>query len=663
MKIHNLVQGSKEWHQLRDTHLTASDASAMMGASKYKSRTQLMREKKFGIKEDITPAKQALFDKGHAAEDSARNILEVDTLESFSPIVGSDDIDGLKLLASLDGLSEDGQVVFEHKLWNAVLAENVKNRVIEPSHYWQLEHQLLVSGARTVLFMVSDGTAEQRESMFYASLQERRDQLLAGWKQFTDDMASFELEARQEVVVADKASLPSIQYNVKGTEIVTNIGHCLEQIKEMASKEMSKVLETDQDFANKDQLNKDVKNARAGLKEMVSRVRGEFVSYSQFEEVAQQMDSVLQQMQSHGERQVKQAKEAKKQSILNEAARDFELFIVECNGKIRPMYIQSIIQVCPDFEGAMKNKRTIESLTNAVSDELAKCKIEVNQAMDRVINNLQYLRDNASEYKFLFSDAQQLVNQDAEPFQAIIKSRIAVHKQAEEERLEAERKRIQKEEEEKAQREAEAKAEAERERIRNEERAKAQKEAQEIAAGFTSKFKVASESWGDMVKAALNSDDPEITGNIAHQIASTNVDAEYFGFEFDNALSAYDDCYTAIHDHHLEVVIAHAEILELPAQDSIQEAVEVIVEPTNAVDQCASEQVNQKASNSGISAMFKTRILTVASFELESNGDDSALLVIEFSNKSTLDIPISAGMTKARLGLTLVEAMKSLDNM
>ena len=30
---------------------------------------------------------------------------------------------------------------------------------------------------------------------------------------------------------------------------------------------MSKVLETDQDFANKDQLNKDVKKARAALKE------------------------------------------------------------------------------------------------------------------------------------------------------------------------------------------------------------------------------------------------------------------------------------------------------------------------------------------------------------------------------------------------------------
>ncbi|NOS39050.1 YqaJ viral recombinase family protein, partial [Staphylococcus aureus] len=143
MKLYNIEQGTDAWLKLREEHLTASDASAMMGASKYKSRTQLMKEKKFGVKEKITPAKQALFDKGHAAEDAARDLLEVDMLESFAPVVGGIEIDGLKLLASLDGLSEDQQMVFEHKLWNETLAENVRNNVLEDTHYWQLEHQLL----------------------------------------------------------------------------------------------------------------------------------------------------------------------------------------------------------------------------------------------------------------------------------------------------------------------------------------------------------------------------------------------------------------------------------------------------------------------------------------------------------------------------------------
>uniref|UniRef100_UPI0035C6A2D0 YqaJ viral recombinase family protein n=3 Tax=Bacteria TaxID=2 RepID=UPI0035C6A2D0 len=479
MKLYNIEQGTDAWLKLREEHLTASDASAMMGASKYKSRTQLMKEKKFGVKEKITPAKQALFDKGHAAEDAARDLLEVDMLESFAPVVGGIEIDGLKLLASLDGLSEDQQMVFEHKLWNETLAENVRNNVLEDTHYWQLEHQLLVSGAENALFMTSDGTADKREYMHYISIPERREQLIAGWKQFNKDLESFEMEAKKEVVVAEKTSLPAISYSVTGTEISTNIGVCLEQIKTMASEEMSKVLETDQDFADKDQLNKDVKKARAGLKDMIAKVRGEFVSYSQFEEIAQEMDGVLQQMQSHGEKQVKQAKEAKKQAIWTEADNNLRQHIAECDAKLKPMLLAGIMGAfTPNWAGAMKNKRTIESLENAVSEELAKWKVEINQVMDRVVPNLQYLRDHAADYKFLFSDAQQLVNQDAEPFQAIIKSRIADHKQAEEERLEAERQRIQKEEEAKAQREAEAKAEAERERIRKEERAKAQAEEQ-----------------------------------------------------------------------------------------------------------------------------------------------------------------------------------------
>ncbi|UKH48579.1 hypothetical protein [Vibrio phage vB_ValP_FGH] len=478
MQLFNVEQGSKEWHELRDQHMTASDAAAMMGESRYKGRQQLLKEKK-GHKEQVNAAKQALFDKGHAAEEAARELLEIEMLESFAPVVGAIELDGLKLLASLDGLSEDRQTVFEHKLWNETLAENVRNQVLEPTHFWQLEHQLLVSKAERVLFMVSDGTHEKREFMYYVSMPERREQLIAGWKQFKQDLEGFQVEAKQEAVVAVQTSLPVITFNVTGTEIATNIGDCLEHVKELAQAEMSKVLETDQDFANKDQLNKDVKKARAALKEIVGKVRGEFVSYSQFEEVAQEMDGVLQKMQSHGEKQVKQAKEEKKQAILNEANAGLLEHIKEANGKIASMGIMAIMgDIRPDWTGAMKNKRTIESLTNAVNEELAKWKVEINQVIDRVVPNLQYLRDNAEEYKFLFSDAQQLVNQDPEPFQAIVKSRIADHKQAEEERLEAERQRIEREAKEKAEREAEAKAEAERERIRQEERAKAQAEEQ-----------------------------------------------------------------------------------------------------------------------------------------------------------------------------------------
>lgn len=480
-KYDNLVQGSEKWHQVRAEHDTASEAPAMMGVSKYKSRTQLMKEKK-GFKEVISPELQKRFDQGHETEEKARELLEFETADSFEGAVASIEIDGLKLLASLDGLSDDGKTIFEHKLWNKTLVENVLNDVLEPTYYWQLEQQLLVFGADQVLFMVSDGTGNNREMMYYKSLPERREKLIAGWIQFNIDLENFELKAKQEVVVGVQNYLPVITYKVTGTEISTNIGTCLEEIKEMAQEEMSKTLETDQDFADKDQLNKDVKKARAALKESISKVRGEFVSYSQFEEIAQDMDVVLQKMQSHGEKQVKQAKDAKKESIKNIAEKEVSDYSAEIDKLINPIRISSVYaDGMPDFDLAMKGKRTIESLQNAVDGAIVELKIAVNEIKDKVIANLSTLRELASEYEFLFMDSADLVKKDNDDLIAVIKMRISEHKAAEEKKLADQKAQIEAEAKEKAEREAQVELDADREKIRQEEQAKAKVEADKAA--------------------------------------------------------------------------------------------------------------------------------------------------------------------------------------
>ena len=477
MKILNLVQGSEAWHKARDEHFTASECPAMMGDSKYKSRGRLMKDKK-GFKEVISEQLQKRFDQGHETEEKARDLLEFETADSFEAAVASIEIDGLKLLASLDGLSDDSKTIFEHKLWNETLAENVRNNVLEPTYYWQLEQQLLVFGAVRVLFMVSDGTANKREIMYYQSVPERREKLIAGWKQFAIDLENFKLEAKREIVVGAQNHLPAITYKVTGTEISTNIGVCLEQIKEMAQEEMSKTLETDQDFADKDQLNKDVKKARAALKESISKVRGEFVSYSQFEEIAQDMDVVLQKMQSHGEKQVKAAKIAKKKAIEDAGALSIGEHIHAVNAAINPMMLSSLMNCSVDFVSAMKNKRTIESLVNAVDGVVAEFKISANELKDKVIANLSTLRELAGEYEFLFMDTQELVIKENDDLIAVIKMRIADHEASEEKRLAEQKAKIEAEAKEKAEREAQVKLDADREKIRQEEQVKARAEQQ-----------------------------------------------------------------------------------------------------------------------------------------------------------------------------------------
>ena len=189
------------------------------------------------------------------------------------------------------------------------------------------------------------------------------------------------------------------------------------------------------------------------------------------------MDVALQKMQSHGEKQVKAAKEAKKAKIVNEAVQALINHIQDSDSKISPMSIITIMgKIFPNWNGAMKNKRTIEGLTNAVTDELTNHKVAINKVIERVVPNLEFLKSEAEELKFLFSDAQSLVNQEPESFQAIVKLRISDHEKAEAERLENERIQIQKEADAKAKREADAKIELERKEIREEERKKAKAE-------------------------------------------------------------------------------------------------------------------------------------------------------------------------------------------
>ncbi len=51
MKELNLIQGSPEWMAARTKYFTASEANAMMGESKYQSRSALLKQKATGIAE------------------------------------------------------------------------------------------------------------------------------------------------------------------------------------------------------------------------------------------------------------------------------------------------------------------------------------------------------------------------------------------------------------------------------------------------------------------------------------------------------------------------------------------------------------------------------------------------------------------------------------
>ena len=199
MQVHNLIQGSSEWLAFRETHYTSSDAAAMLGLCKYKTREALLYEKKTGYRPTHSAATQALFEKGHQAEAQDRAHTEELIGEGLSPIVGSRGI----LAASFDGVTFGNAVIYEHKLYNASLADYIAaNQDLPDTHWPQVEQALHVSGAKHCIFVTSDGIpGGKRVELVYESKAGRIEQILEGWVLFAADLDAFDVEdyeTRQE---------------------------------------------------------------------------------------------------------------------------------------------------------------------------------------------------------------------------------------------------------------------------------------------------------------------------------------------------------------------------------------------------------------------------------------------------------------------------------
>ncbi len=437
MKILPLDQGSDAWLEARLNHFTASEAAAMMNESPYMSRDELLDLKKGWKNNPIDKFKEKLFADGHRFEAMARPIAEMEIMDDLPAIVGSIVIEGVLMLASFDGYNV---IVWEHKGWNESLAENTRNGVMNPVHYWQAEQQLAVSGAEYVLFNVSDGTKDKRVSMKYYPVEGRREQLIKGWEQFDIDLNGHELEAKQEFIPAIKDTsklFPVIEYEVQeGALVVSNAKQALAEITQLAHAEMQRKLECDQDFSEKHNVVKATIVARQELKQLHKRVEGEFVSYSQFSEYLQQIDKVLQKMQSDGEGKLKTEKDKKKAVIIAAAEKKLKAYVKTVAKKIVPVLLSSVQGLeWPDFDKACKNKRTLASIKSNVNAEFARVRIEIDTAVEHIKANQKLIIEAQIDYPVLFNDAPTLALKDTEALEAIIKIRIHEHIEAEEVRL------------------------------------------------------------------------------------------------------------------------------------------------------------------------------------------------------------------------------------
>lgn len=455
----NVTQGSAEWHELRATKMTASEAPAMMGDSKYLTRAKLLHQKATGEVPEITPAQQRIFDKGHAAEDAARPLAEniIDD-ELFPSTAISDEYDWM--LASFDGVTMLDDVVFEHKLLNKQLIQDVQSESLDLHYIWQLEQQLLVSGAEKAIFMCSDLTdgsepveGENYAYCFYESDPKRREALVAGWHQFMKDLSEYQAPEKVEEAEAEPIrDLPAIRYQMNGLKLDSNLPEYRAAAEKLVE-DSKRPLKTDQDFANAEALVKVFKNAEANIKTINQQVLGEVADIDRFTKDLNYIGEQIRQARLAANKQVEERKKEIRKEIHDAADRqigDYERAIEEELNAPAPAITVSVAN-------ALKGKKKLDSLQDAANDAVAKAKIELDGYAEIGRQNKAFLAEHGADHLFLFNDWAQLAFTDPAAFEAIVAKRITDHQKAEEARLEAERERIRQEEARKAQTEQAAK--------------------------------------------------------------------------------------------------------------------------------------------------------------------------------------------------------------
>jgi putative phage-type endonuclease len=458
-----MVQGDDNWHEARKNKRTASEAAAVFGDHKYMTRNDLLKQKATGLVPEVDAHQQVIFDKGHASEAMARPIAEEITGEELFPCTCVDDA-GI-YLASMDGLDMLGEIGFEHKSLNDKL-RTATAETLEDHYKWQMDHQMMVTGAEEILFMASDGTKENCVWFWYERDEKRIERLIAAWEQFVKDLAEYIPPEAEEPKAEGKApeSLPALVVRASGMVEASNLKE-FEAIARATLAGINTDLQTDNDFADAEKAVKfcaDVEKRLDGARE---NVLGQMQTV---DEVVRSIDAIKEetrQVRLKLSSAVKSQKESRKLEILTTARAAYHQFYgalesaleVEAGG----IAITLSNNGSPDFGGAMKGKRTISSLRDACDDLTAQSKISANEVAAVIRGNLQQLSEDAEDYRFLFNDFGQLCQKPADDFAAIVKSRIADHKQAEHDRMEAERAKIRAEEEVKARREAEATAQKE----------------------------------------------------------------------------------------------------------------------------------------------------------------------------------------------------------
>lgn len=410
----------------------------MLGISPYMTRAELLRQKHSGVVPEVDAETQRRFDDGHRFEEQARPWAEEIIGKDLYPASISCEAQGLPLAASLDGLTMTGDKAWEHKTLNNTIRDAADNNEIPEYIRVQMEHQMLVSGAEKCLFMASNGDRDTVVDLWYESQPEVRQKILDGWELFQKDLEAYTPpKTKAEAVGSRPESLPALNLQVEAKVLATNIDTFREHAIAVFDG-ISTDLKTDQDFADAEsavKFCKDVEDRLNAAKDnALSQAEDLYRVLSSIDDVSE----AARQKRLSLKKLVDSRKSEIRTEIADEARAKFVAHMESLSERVRPI---SMPAVATDFAGAMKGKRTIKSLRDAVDQVLTDAKLEANEIADRIDANLRVYRELADGREHLFPDLDDLAQKAPDDFKAAVKLRIAEDEKAQAERAERERQR------------------------------------------------------------------------------------------------------------------------------------------------------------------------------------------------------------------------------
>jgi len=199
-----MQQNSDDWTEWRKKGIGSSDAPIVMGLSPWTTRLQLW-EQKLGL----SPGFQGNFatERGHQMEPKARAAFELEMGEEFPETLAVHSSLGF-LRASLDGFNENLNAILEIKCPGKEDHDKAKAGQVPEKYMAQVQHQLLVTGAKLCYYYSYDGekgvTVEVEPDLKY--MEDMLNQITAFWT-LVETRVPPELSDKDVVKIEDKDAL------------------------------------------------------------------------------------------------------------------------------------------------------------------------------------------------------------------------------------------------------------------------------------------------------------------------------------------------------------------------------------------------------------------------------------------------------------------------